>query len=187
MTKTYAVVASLVLSVSPLVALAQARETATVAAGCFWGTEEFFRKVPGVVATRVGYTGGSGPAMYEDVAGGATGHAESVEIVFDPKVVSYRQLLVLFFKMHDPTTLHRQGNDVGSQYRSAIFTHSDEQQKTAVALKAEIDRSGVWKRPLTTEITRASTFHPAEEYHQKYLVKHPGGYDNHFLRDLPIH
>ena len=160
-------------------------ETATLAAGCFWGSEEFFRKVPGVVETRVGYTGGTtrNPS-YEDTSTGTTGHAESVEIRFDPKKVSYRELLVLFFKMHDPTTLNRQGNDRGTQYRSAIFTHSEEQRKIAEALKAKIERSGAWKKPLTTEIAPAKTFYPAEEYHQKYLVKNPHGYDNHYLRDL---
>ena len=160
-------------------------ETATLAAGCFWGSEEFFRKVPGVVETRVGYTGGTTRnPTYEDTSTGRTGHAEAVEIRFDPKKVSYRELLVLFFKMHDPTTLNRQGNDRGTQYRSAIFTHSEEQRKIAEALKAKIEKSGAWKKPLTTEITPAKTFYPAEEYHQKYLVKHPHGYDNHYLRDL---
>lgn len=160
-------------------------ETATLAAGCFWGTEESFRNVPGVVGTRVGYTGGTtrNPS-YEDTSSGRTGHAESVEIRFDPKKVSYRELLVLFFKMHDPTTLNRQGNDRGTQYRSAIFTHSEEQKRIAEALKAKIERSGAWQKPLTTEITAAKTFYPAEEYHQNYLVKHPDGYDNHYLRDL---
>ena len=161
-------------------------ETATFAAGCFWGTEEFFRKIPGVVDTRVGYAGGSKQANYEEVSSGATGHAESVEIKFDPKKVSYRELLVQFFKMHDPTTLNRQGNDQGSQYRSAIFTHSEQQKKVAEALKLKIDQSGVWKKPLTTEISEAKVFYPAEDYHQKYLVKNPHGYDNHFNRDLNI-
>lgn len=166
-------------------AFAGTLETATLAAGCFWGTEEFFRNVPGVVDTRVGYTGGTtrNPS-YEDTSSGRTGHAESVEIRFDPKKVSYRELLVRFFKMHDPTTLNRQGNDRGTQYRSAIFTHSEEQKKIAEALKAKIEKSGAWQKPLTTEITPAKTFYPAEEYHQNYLVKHPNGYDNHYLRDL---
>ena len=159
-------------------------ETATLAAGCFWGTEEFFRKIPGVVETRVGYTGGAKKADYEEVSNGNTGHAESLELKFDPKKISYRELLVLFFKMHDPTTLNRQGNDAGSQYRSAIFYHSEAQQKTAEALKVQIEKSGAWKKSLVTEITKAGTFYPAEEYHQKYLIKHPGGYDNHYLRDL---
>ncbi len=159
-------------------------DTATFSAGCFWGTEEFFRKVPGVISTRVGYTGGSGPVSYEQVSSGTTGNAESVELKFDPKVVSYRQLLILFFKMHDPTTLNQQGNDQGTQYRSAIFTHSPEQEKIAKAVMAQIEKSGAWKNPLTTQLSPAGKFYPAEEYHQKYLVKHPGGYDNHYLRDL---
>lgn len=159
-------------------------ETATFAAGCFWGTEEFFRKTPGVIETRVGYTGGSAPSSYEQVSSGATGHAESVEIKFDPKKISYLELVVLFFKMHDPTTLNQQGNDRGTQYRSAIFTHSDEQQRVAEAMKNQIEKSGAWKKPLTTEISKAKTFYSAEDYHQKYLLKTPGGYDNHYLRDL---
>jgi methionine-S-sulfoxide reductase len=159
-------------------------ETATFAAGCFWGTEEFFRKIPGVIETQVGYTGGQSPATYEQVSEGDTGHAESVEIKFDPKQVSYRQLLIAFFKMHDPTTLNQQGNDVGTQYRSAIFTHGDEQQKTAESVKALVEKSGAWKKPITTKIEKAGPFYRAEEYHQKYLVKNPGGYDNHYVRDL---
>lgn len=161
-------------------------ETATLAAGCFWGTEEFFRKVPGVVQTQVGYTGGEQSAGYEQVSSGSTGHAESLELKFDPKKITYRDLLILFFKMHDPTTLNRQGNDRGTQYRSAIFTHSAEQLKIATALKESIDKSGVWKSPISTEITPAKQFYRAEEYHQKYLVKNPGGYDNHYLRELNI-
>lgn len=160
-------------------------ETATLAAGCFWGTEEFFRKVPGVVSTQVGYAGGKmkNPG-YEDVSSGGTGHAESLELKFDPSKVSYRDLLVLFFKMHDPTTANRQGNDSGTQYRSAIFFHGPEQKKTAEALMSQINASKAWKAPLTTELAPAGAFFPAEEYHQRYLVKHPGGYDNHYLREL---
>ena len=163
---------------------APALEQATFAAGCFWGTEEFFRKVPGVVETQAGYTGGGRSASYEQVGEGNTGHAESVELRFDPGKVSYAQLLTLFFKMHDPTTLNAQGNDRGTQYRSAIFTHGAEQMKTAKAMKAKVERSGAWKRPVTTEIAEAGPFYRAEEYHQRYLVRNPGGYDNHFLRDL---
>ena len=159
-------------------------ETATFAAGCFWGTEEFFRKVPGVVDTRVGYTGGDASAGYEQVSSGTTGHAESVELKFDPKKVTYHDLLVLFFKMHDPTTPDRQGNDRGTQYRSEIFTHSDAQRKTAETVSAEATHA--WKKPVSTKIEPAKAFYPAEDYHQKYLVKHPGGYDNHYLRDLKI-
>jgi len=160
-------------------------QTATLAAGCFWGTEEFFRKVPGVVQTRVGYTGGhTKDPSYEDTSSGTTGHAESLELKFDPAKVSYAQLLTLFFKMHDPTTANRQGNDVGTQYRSAIFFHDEQQKQTALALMQRIDKSGAWHAKLTTEVAPAGVFYPAEEYHQKYLVKHPGGYDNHYLRNL---
>jgi len=160
-------------------------ETATLAAGCFWGTEEFFRKVPGVIETRVGYTGGKlKNPTYEDTTTGTTGHAESLELKFNPTKVSYEQLLTLFFKMHDPTTANRQGNDVGSQYRSAIFFHGDKQKETALALMHKIDKAGAWKAKLTTELAPAGVFYPAEDYHQHYLVKHPGGYDNHYLRNL---
>jgi methionine-S-sulfoxide reductase len=160
-------------------------ETATLAAGCFWGTEEFFRKVPGVVETRVGYTGGhlENPT-YEDTTTGTTGHAESVELKFDPTKVSYADLLTLFFKMHDPTTANRQGNDAGTQYRSAVFFHGDKQREMAQALMRKIEKSGAWHAKLTTELAPAGVFYPAEEYHQRYLIKHPGGYDNHYLRQL---
>lgn len=162
-----------------------ATETATLAAGCFWGTEEFFRRVPGVIETRVGYTGGhlKNPT-YQDTSSGDTGHAESLELTFNPAKVSYAELLTLFFKMHDPTTANRQGNDVGSQYRSAIYYHGDKQKQLALDLMRKIERSGAWKARLTTEVAPAGTFYPAEDYHQHYLVKHPGGYDNHYLRKL---
>jgi peptide methionine sulfoxide reductase msrA/msrB len=161
------------------------REVATLAGGCFWGMEDILEKIPGVISTRVGYTGGelSNP-KYGDVHTGATGHAESVEVTFDPTVISYETLLEkYFFRMHDPTTLNRQGNDTGTQYRSAIFYNSDAQRRTAELVKDRVDRSGRWKRPITTEITAAGPFYPAEEYHQKYLEKNPGGYTCHFLRD----
>ncbi len=160
-------------------------ETATFAAGCFWGTEEFFRKIPGVVDTRVGFTGGTtANVKYEETHDGHTGHAESVEIQFDPAKVSYEHLLDQFFKMHDPTTKDRQGNDTGSQYRSAIFYHGENQKAEAIAFKERVEKSGAWKKPIVTEIAEAKVFWPADESHQKYLIKHPGGYDNHFLRDL---
>ena len=174
----------LLLSLFTIPAHATTLETAAFAAGCFWGSEEFFRKVPGVVETRVGYTGGSSSASYEQVSSGTTGHAEAVEIKFNPQKVTYRELLILFFKMHDPTTLNRQGNDQGPQYRSAIFTHSPEQKNVVDALKVKIEKSGAWKKPIMTEITPAKVFYPAEEYHQKYLRKNLGGYDNHYLRNL---
>ena len=160
-------------------------ETAYLAGGCFWGMEDILRKIPGVVDTEVGYTGGSFEhPTYEDVHTGATGHAESVKIVFDPKVLSYEDLLEKwYFRMHDPTTKNRQGNDVGSQYRSAIFYTSEAQRQTAEKVKARVDASGKWKKPIVTEIVDAGAFTPAEGYHQDYLVKHPGGYTCHFMRE----
>lgn len=161
-------------------------ETAILAGGCFWGMEDILRKVDGVLETDVGYTGGTTKdPRYEDVKSGGTGHAESVRIVFDPKKISYADLLEKwFFKMHDPTTRDRQGNDVGSQYRSVIFVTSPEQKATAVAVKQRVDASKKWKKPIVTEIVEASTFTPAESYHQDYLVKNPGGYTCHFMREL---
>ena len=161
------------------------QEVATLAGGCFWGMEDILRKVPGILSTRVGYTGGGlKDPKYGDVHQGSTGHAESVEVTFDPSVISYEQLLEkYFFRMHDPTTLNRQGNDTGTQYRSAIFYHSEAQRRTAVLVKERVDKSGRWKGPLTTEITAAGPFYLAEEYHQDYLEKNPGGYTCHFLRD----
>jgi peptide methionine sulfoxide reductase msrA/msrB len=159
-------------------------ETAILAGGCFWGMEEIIRKIPGVIKTTVGYSGGtSKDPTYEDVCTGATGHAEAVQIVFDPARISYETLLDYFFRMHDPTTLNQQHNDIGTQYRSAIFYTSQEQKETAERVKARWGKSGKFKRPITTEITAASPFYPAEDYHQKYLVKHPGGYTCHVLRD----
>jgi peptide methionine sulfoxide reductase msrA/msrB len=163
---------------------APVHETAILAGGCFWGMEEIIRKIPGVVKTTVGYSGGTTPdPTYEDVCTGTTGHAESIQVVFDSTRLSYETLLDYFFRMHDPTTLNRQHNDVGTQYRSAIFYTTDEQKQTAERVKARWDKSGKFNRPITTEITAAKTFYPAEDYHQKYLVKHPGGYTCHVLRD----
>jgi peptide methionine sulfoxide reductase msrA/msrB len=160
------------------------RETATLAGGCFWGMEEIIRKIPGVLETRVGYTGGKTESpTYQQVCTGATGHAEAVEIVFNPQQITYEEILGYFFRMHDPTTLNRQHNDVGPQYRSAIFHHSEAQKQTAAKVKAAVDKSGKWPRPVVTEITAAGKFWPAEAYHQDYLQKNPGGYNCHFLRD----
>jgi len=162
----------------------QARAVATLAGGCFWGMEEIIRNIPGVLATRVGYTGGTTKnPTYPDVHAGATGHAEAIEVVYDPSKLTYEQLLGWFFRMHDPTTLNQQGNDIGTSYRSAIFYHDDEQRRIAEKVKADVDRSGRWKRPIVTEIVAAGAFYPAEDYHQKYLEKHPGGYTCHYLRD----
>lgn len=160
-------------------------QTATLAAGCFWGVEEYFRKVDGVVTTEVGYAGGSKTdPTYEQVSSGTTGHAEAVEIKFDPAKISYERLLEMFFKMHDPTTLNAQGNDRGPQYRSAIFYHDDGQKEAAEKMIARVERSHAWKSKITTDVAPAKTFFPAEEGHQKYLKKHPGGYDNHYVRDI---
>ena len=170
---------------APASAAPRATDTATFAAGCFWGTEEFFRTVPGVLETRVGYAGGhTKNPTYDETSTGTTGHAESVEITFDSARVSYADLVTLFFKMHDPTTLNRQGNDVGTQYRSAIFFRGEKQRETALSLMAKVERSGAWGAKLTTELAPAGAFYPAEGYHQHYLVKHPGGYDNHYLRNI---
>jgi peptide-methionine (S)-S-oxide reductase len=147
-------------------------ETATFGAGCFWGVEATFRQVKGVKATAVGYAGGRLPnPSYEDVCYRDTGHAEVVQVEFDPAQVTYEQLLTIFFENHDPTTLNRQGPDIGEQYRSAVFYHSDGQRDAAEAKKAELDASGRYRRPIVTEITPAPAFYRAEEYHQRYLEK----------------
>ena len=165
-------------------AKAPTHETAILAGGCFWGMEEIIRQIPGVIKTTVGYSGGTtANPTYEDVCTGGTGHAESIEVVFDPAKLSYAKLLDYFFRMHDPTTANRQHNDVGTQYRSAIFYTTPEQKETAERVKAEFDKSGRFSRPIVTEITPASKFYSAEDYHQKYLVKHPGGYTCHVLRN----
>jgi methionine-S-sulfoxide reductase len=149
-------------------------EVATLAGGCFWGVQELIRKLPGVIESTVGYTGGTmANPRYEDVHTGRTGHAEAVQIVFDPRQISYESILRYFFRLHDPTTLNRQGNDMGSQYRSAIFWNSDEQRRTAERVKAEVDHSGKWDKKVVTEIVKAGPFYPAEEYHQDYLQKNP--------------
>ena len=145
-------------------------EKATFAAGCFWGVEATFRSIPGVISTRVGYTGGTlTNPTYQDVCMDRTGHAEAVEVTYDPALVSYEDLLKVFWENHDPTTLNRQGPDVGAQYRSAVFYHSPEQEATARASKAEVQKSS--RRPIVTEIVPAADFWQAEDYHQKYLEK----------------
>lgn len=159
-------------------------ETAILAGGCFWGMEDLLRKQPGVVETETGYTGGivSNPT-YDVVHTGTSGHAEAVRVVFDPTKTSYEAILRFFFRIHDPTTPNRQGNDVGTQYRSAIFYGDDTQRRIALRVREEADRSGKWPRPVVTEIVKAGPFFPAEEYHQDYLVKHPDGYTCHFVRE----
>ncbi len=155
------------------------RETAILAGGCFWGMQDLIRKLPGVASTRVGYTGG-------DIANATyrrhEGHAEAIEVVFDPERLSYRDLLEFFFQIHDPTTKNRQGNDIGPSYRSAIFYTSDEQRKVAEAVIADIDTSGLWPGRVVTEVTAAGPFWEAEPEHQDYLERYPAGYTCHFLR-----
>ena len=154
-------------------------EKAILAAGCFWGVEELVRAHPGVKSTVVGYTGGNVPnATYRNHGT----HAEAIEITFDPAILPYRTLLEFFFQIHDPTTRNRQGNDIGTSYRSAIFYLSDEQKETAKALIAEMTASKKWPGPIVTEIVPATDFWNAEEEHQNYLQKHPYGYTCHFVR-----
>ncbi len=160
-------------------------ETATLAGGCFWGMEEIIRGIPGVLETQVGYTGGKlKNAGYVQVKTGQTGHAEAVKIVFDPAKVSYQTLLEWFFRMHNPTTKNQQGNDIGSQYRSAIFYHSPEQRDSAAKVIDRVEKSGVWQKPVVTEVLPAQEWWDAEDYHQDYLRKNPGGYTCHFVRDV---
>ena len=164
--------------------MAEKTETALLAGGCFWGMEDLVRALPGVLETRVGYTGGTlKTPSYEDVKTGDTGHAESIEVKFDPARISYGALLDFFFRIHDPTTPNRQGNDIGTQYRSAIFYSSPEQKAEAEAAVKRAAHTGRWQRPVTTSLEPAGEFWPAEDYHQDYLRKHPGGYTCHYIRD----
>jgi peptide-methionine (S)-S-oxide reductase len=158
-------------------------ETAILAGGCFWGMEDLIRKLPGVVETQVGYTGGrTKNATYKEVKTGSTGHAEAIRITYDPSKTSYRALLEFFFQIHDPTTVDRQGNDIGSQYRSAIFYLGDAQKAEAEKIIREIDASRKWPGKVATEIVPAGEWWDAEEFHQDYLEKYPDGYTCHFIR-----
>ena len=159
-------------------------ETATLAAGCFWCTEAVFEAIDGVTAVTSGYIGGQVPdPTYKQVCSGATGHAEATQITFDPKRVSYDELLDLFWRMHDPTTLNRQGADEGTQYRSAVFYHDEEQRKLTEAYKKKLDAAGIWDDPIVTEITAAQTFYKAEGYHQDYWQLNPNqGYCRMVIR-----
>jgi len=154
-------------------------ERAVLAGGCFWGTQHLLRRYPGVVATRVGYTGGDVPnATYRNHGT----HAEALEIIFDPARISYRKILEFFFQIHDPTTRNRQGNDVGTSYRSAIFYTSDEQKRIAEGTIADVDASGLWPGKVVTEVAPAGDFWEAEAEHQDYLERIPHGYNCHFVR-----
>jgi len=155
------------------------QERAVLAGGCFWGAQDLIRRRDGVLSTRVGYTGGSvRNATYRNHAG----HAEAVEIIFDPARISYRELLELFFQIHDPSTLNRQGNDVGTSYRSAIFYTSEEQKRVAEDTIADVDASGLWPGKVVTEVVPAGDFWEAEPEHQDYLLRNVGGYTCHFVR-----
>lgn len=159
-------------------------ETAYLAGGCFWGMQELLRQVPGVLSTEAGYTGGwlENP-RYDDTHDSKSGHAEAVKVEFDPAVLTFDRLLKdTFFRMHDPSTPNRQGNDMGTQYRSAIFYTSATQHDTALAVVAEVDRSGFWHRPVVTEIAPFSKWWPAEANHQDYLQRYPNGYSCHYMR-----
>jgi peptide-methionine (S)-S-oxide reductase len=159
--------------------LTHAPETAVLAGGCFWGMQDLIRKIPGVISTRVGYTGGDVPnATYRNHGS----HAEAIEIIFDPDRLSYQDLLEFFFQIHDPTTRNRQGNDIGTSYRSAIFYTSEDQKRVAEETAAAVDASGLWPGPVVTEIVPAGPFWEAEPEHQDYLERYPNGYTCHFVR-----
>lgn len=169
------------------VPMTDSHQTAYLSGGCFWGMEELVRQIPGVLATEVGYTGGEvANATYDIVKTGRSGHAESLQIVFDPALLSYRHLLFEFFRMHNPTTPNRQGNDAGTQYRSAIFYLNEEQKRTAEDVIKTVDASGEWHAKVVTEVVAFKEFYRAEEYHQQYLIKHPQGYTCHFKRQLKL-
>ena len=159
------------------------REVAIVAGGCFWGMENVMRDLPGIVSMEVGYAGGKSTSVgYHDVSEGTTGHAESVRIVFDPSKISYDDILLRYFRGHDPTQVDRQNNDIGTQYRSEIFTTTPTQYASALAIRTRVEGSHAWKKPVVTKIEPATTWVRAEDYHQDYLIKHPNGYNDHFLR-----
>jgi len=160
------------------------QEIATLAGGCFWCLEAVYQEMEGVLRVESGYMGGTVEnPTYEQVCTGRTGHAEVVQVTFDADEISYRDVLEVFFAIHDPTTRDRQGNDVGTQYRSAIFPQTPGQKATAERVIARVQASGKWRQPITTSIEPAGTWYSAEGYHQDYLRKHPGGYSCHYLRD----
>ena len=158
-------------------------ETAIFAAGCFWGVEELIRKIDGVSQTQVGYCGGDAQsALYEKVKTGKTNHAEAVKVIFDAEKISYESIIELFFQLHDPTTLNQQGNDKGTQYRSVIFYLNEQQKSVAEKVKSKVDNSKKWANSVVTQIVPATEFFNAEDYHQDYLQKNPGGYTCHYWR-----
>ena len=177
MLDSFGIAAAVVLVFSDM-----AIQTAVLAGGCFWGLEELFRKLPGVSDTEAAYVGGENEhPTYES----HPGHAEALKIDFDPSVISYREILDFFFRIHDPTTLNRQGNDVGASYRSAIFYANDEQKKVAEDFIDLVNKNGAWGSPVVTTVEPIKNYSKAEEYHQDYLQKNPGGYTCHFVRSIP--
>jgi peptide-methionine (S)-S-oxide reductase len=155
--------------------MSESREVATLAGGCFWCLEAVYDELNGVTDVVSGYSGGRRPnPTYDQVCSGATGHAEVIQVTFDPAVVSFRELLEVFFTIHDPTTLNRQGADVGTQYRSAVFYHSPEQKETAEQVIDELNKAKIWDAPIVTEVTPFAQFYPAEDYHQEYFARNPG-------------
>lgn len=168
---------------STMISISKNTETAVLAGGCFWGMEELLRPKTGVLNTTVGYTGGhTFNPTYQDIVTGETGHAEAVQVVFNTDILSYEELLKYYFMIHDPTTINRQGNDMGTQYRSAIFYIDESQKIIAERLIIEANNSGKFPRKLSTKVTQATEFYPAEEYHQDYLQKNPHGYTCHIIR-----
>jgi methionine-S-sulfoxide reductase len=162
-------------------------ETVYLAGGCYWGLEDLLSEIPGVVDTAVGFSGGHVKNVcYREVTTGTTGHAETVKVVFESDILTFKDLLIFFFKIHDPTTLNQQGNDIGTQYRSAIFVTNNEQILLAEDLIKKIDALGVLKSKITTEVNTFNSFFSAEENHQKYLKKFPDGYSCHFIRDINL-
>ena len=159
-------------------------EMALLGAGCFWGVDLILRKIPGIISTEVGYAGGTTKnPSYEEVCTGKTDHAEVVLIKFNPEIISYEKVLDVFFRLHDPTTLNRQHNDIGTQYRSVIFTYSDEQKQTAEEVIKKVNESKIFRNPVVTQVLPAPEYFSAEAYHQDYLIKNPAGYMCHILRD----
>lgn len=159
-------------------------EKALLGAGCFWGVDKILRSIPGIVSTEVGYAGGTTKnPSYEEVCTGRTDHAEVVLVGFNPEVISYEAVLDVFFRLHDPTTLNRQHNDIGTQYRSVIFTYDDEQKQVALDKIKAVNDSHVFKNPIVTQVMTAPDYFSAEAYHQDYLIKNPHGYMCHILRD----
>ena len=163
----------------------QTSQVAYLSGGCYWGLEELIRVIPGVLDTSVGFTGGHvGNVTYKDVSRGDTGHAESIKIEFNNAVISYENLLLDFFKMHNPTTLNQQGNDRGTQYRSAIFYTNDNQKNTAIQVIDMVNQSNLWEQEVVTIVEKFTAFYTAEDAHQKYLLKNPDGYSCHFVRNF---